>query len=109
MAQFQKTNKLDVIGKENDWLQIKFGGTTGWVASWYTSKESLKLRNKQIVSKVNRLNVRTEPTTSSAVIGQLQEGDHFKCYKSEEEWIEIDFQGQKGWVNQSYITVTDKL
>lgn len=103
-----KNNKLDVIGKENDWLQINFGNTTGWVASWYTTKESLDLTNKQIVSKVNRLNVRTEPTTASAVIGQLQVGDSANAYKSQEDWIEIDFQGRKGWVNQSYITVTQQ-
>lgn len=103
-----KGDKLDVIGKENDWLQINFGSSTGWVASWYTTKESLELTNKQIVSKVNRLNVRTEPTTSSAVIGQLQEGDSANAYKSEEDWIEIDFQGRKGWINQSYITVTEQ-
>lgn len=103
-----KSDKLDVIGKENDWLQINFGSTTGWVASWYTTKESLELTNKQIVSKVNRLNVRTEPTTSSAVIGQLQEGDSANAYKSQEDWIEIDFQGRKGWINQSYITVTEQ-
>lgn len=103
-----KNDKLDVIGKENDWLQVNFGGSTGWVASWYTTKESLELTNKQIVSKVNRLNVRTEPTTSSAVIGQLQEGDSANAYKSQEDWIEIDFQGRKGWINQSYITVTEQ-
>ena len=57
-----KNDKLDVIGKENDWLQINFGSTTGWVASWYTTKESLELTNKQIISKVNQLNVRTEPS-----------------------------------------------
>lgn len=101
-------DKLDVIGKENDWLQINFGNSTGWVASWYTTKESLELTNKQIVSKVNRLNVRTEPTTSSAVVGQLQEGDSANAYKSEGDWIEIDFQGSKGWINQSYITVTEQ-
>lgn len=103
-----KNDKLDIIGKENDWLQINFGGTTGWVASWYTTKESLKLSNKQIVSKVNQLNVRTEPTTSSAVIGQLKEGDTSNAYQSQEDWVEIDYQGQKGWVNQSYITVTEQ-
>ena len=103
-----QNDKLDVIGKENDWLQINFGGNTGWVASWYTTKESLELSNKQIISKVNRLNVRTEPTTSSAVIGQLQEGDSANAYRSQEDWIEIDLQGQKGWINQSYITVTEQ-
>lgn len=103
-----KNEKLNVIGKENDWLQINFGNTTGWVASWYTTKESLELTNKQIISKVNRLNVRTEPTTSSAVIGQLQEGDSANAYRSQADWIEIDFQGRKGWINQSYITVTEQ-
>ena len=103
-----QNDKLDVIGKENDWLQINYGGTTGWVASWYTTQESLALINKQIISKVNRLNVRTEPTTSSAVIGQLQEGDSANAYRSQEDWIEIDFQGQKGWINQSYITITEQ-
>lgn len=103
-----KSDKLDVIGKENDWLQVNFGNSTGWVASWYTTTESLELTNKQIVSKVNQLNVRTEPTTSSAVIGQLQEGDSADAYKSQGDWIEIDFQGRKGWINESYITLTEQ-
>ncbi len=103
-----KNDKLDVISKEKDWLQVNFGNSTGWVASWYTTTESLELTNKQIVSKVNQLNVRTEPTTSSAVIGQLQEGDSADAYKSQGDWIEIDFQGRKGWINESYITLTEQ-
>ncbi|MDI2588213.1 SH3 domain-containing protein [Psychrobacillus sp. NEAU-3TGS] len=103
-----KSDKLVVIDKENDWIQVKYGSTTGWVASWYTSSEAIEMTNKQIVSKVNRLNVRTEPSTSSAVIGQLSEGDQTPAYKSEGEWIEIDFQGRKGWVNTAYITIADQ-
>lgn len=102
-----RNDKLVVVDKENDWLQIKFGSTTGWVASWYTSSEAVEMTNKQVVSKANRLNVRTEPSTSSAVIGQLNEGDQTPAYKSEGEWIEIDFQGRKGWVNAAYITIAE--
>jgi len=103
-----KSDKLVVIDKSNDWLQIKYGSTTGWVASWYTSSEAIEMTNKQIVSKVNRLNVRTEPSTSSAVIGQLSEGDQTPAYKSEGEWIEIEFQGRKGWVSTAYITIAEQ-
>ena len=103
-----KNDELDVIGKENDWLQVKFGNTTGWVASWYTTNESVDMTNKQVVSKVNQLNVRTEPSTASAVIGQLNEGNRSTSYKSEGDWIEIDFQGSRGWVNQEYVTVTEQ-
>lgn len=103
-----QNDKLVVIDKENDWLQIKYGTTTGWVASWYTSSEAIEMTNKQVVSKANRLNVRTEPSTSSAVVGQLNEGDQTPAYKSEGEWIEIDFQGRKGWVNAAYITIAEQ-
>ena len=47
-----KNEQLVVIGKENDWIQVKYGNTTGWVASWYTSSESTQMENQQIVSKV---------------------------------------------------------
>lgn len=103
-----KNDKLIVIDKENDWYQINFGNTTGWVASWYTTNESMELTNKQVVSKANNLNVRTEPSTSSAVIGQLSKGDQTPAYKSSGDWVEIDFQGRKGWVNNAYITVTEQ-
>lgn len=104
----QKNEELVVIGKENDWLQVKYGNSSGWVASWYTTSESIDMTNKQVVSKINKLNVRTEPSLSSTVIGQLQEGDQLPAYKTEGEWVEISFQDRKGWVNQAYITVTDR-
>ncbi|QEY19289.1 N-acetylmuramoyl-L-alanine amidase [Psychrobacillus sp. AK 1817] len=104
----QKNEKLTIISKENDWLKVKYKNTSGWVASWYTTEETSDLANKQIVSKVNRLNVRTAPSVSSAVIGQLNEGDKYLTSRSEKEWIEIDFNGQKGWVNNTYVTIVDQ-
>lgn len=103
-----KNEQLVVIGKENDWIQVKYGNTTGWVASWYTSSKSTQMENQQIVSKVNNLNVRTEPSTSSSVIGQLQKGDQLPVFTTEGEWIEISFQGNKAWVNQAYVTITEQ-
>ena len=103
----QKNDKLTVIDKENDWLKVKYKNTTGWVASWYATFETKGLDNKQIVSKVNNLNVRTAPSVSSAVIGKLSEGDKYIANRSEDEWIEIDYNGQKGWVNNTYVTIVE--
>lgn len=104
-----QTDKPTVIGKENDWLQIKFGNSSGWIASWYTTSKTIEMTNKQVVSKVNKLNVRTEPSLSSAVIGQLQEGSQFTAYKTEGDWIEIAFNNQKGWVHSEYVTIVDQV
>ena len=102
-------DKLVVIGKENDWLQIEFGSSHGWIASWYTTSTSSEMTDKQIVSKVKSLNVRVDPSTSSAVIGQLQKGSQFTAFKSDGDWIEITFNGQKGWVHSDYVTVVDQV
>lgn len=102
-----KNDKLTVVGKENDWLKVKYKNTTGWVASWYATIETEGLENKQIVSKVNNLNVRTAPSVSSAVIGKLNEGEKYVAHQSEDEWVEIDYNGQKGWVNNTYVTIVD--
>lgn len=104
----QKGDKLVVIGKENDWYQINYGTTTGWVASWYTTGTAVEMTNKQAISKVNKLNIRTEPSLSSAVIGQLQEGEQFTSYKSEGEWIEISYNDRKGWVHSDYVTFVEQ-
>ncbi|WP_391116155.1 SH3 domain-containing protein [Psychrobacillus sp. L3] len=104
-----QNDKLTVIGKESDWLHIKFGNSTGWVASWYTKFESIEMTNKQVVSKVNKLNVRSEPSLSSAVIGQLQEGSQISAFKTEGDWIEIQFNDQKGWVHSEYVTIVDQV
>ncbi|WP_391202093.1 SH3 domain-containing protein [Psychrobacillus sp. L4] len=104
-----QNDKLTVIGKESDWLHIKFGNSMGWVASWYTKSESIEMTNKQVVSKVNKLNVRSEPSLSSAIIGQLQEGSQISAFKTEGEWIEIQFNDQKGWVHSEYVTIVDQV
>lgn len=101
----KQNEKLMVIGKENDWLQIQYKDSSGWVASWYTTSETIEMENKQIISKVNKLNVRTEPALSSAVIGQLQEGDQFTALKIEGDWIEIDYNDEKGWVFNDYVNI----
>ena len=90
-----KNDKLVVIGKENDWIQIKYGTTTGWVASWYTSSESTQMENKQIVSKVNQLNVRTEPSTSSPVIGQLKKVINYLHLQQKVNGSKYDFKVKK--------------
>ncbi|TQR19227.1 SH3 domain-containing protein [Psychrobacillus vulpis] len=105
IGEVEQNDKLTVIGKENDWLQVKYGNTNGWVAGWYTTSDSTEMTNKQVISKVNKLNVRKDPSLSSAVIGQIQEGTQLTTFKSEGQWIEISFQDKKGWVHSDYVSI----
>ncbi|MBR8645774.1 SH3 domain-containing protein [[Brevibacterium] frigoritolerans] len=56
---------------------------------------------------MDRLNVRSEPSTSSAALGKLNKNTSVTVYRVENEWAEIDFQGTRGWVAEPYIQVSE--
>ncbi|MDQ7862031.1 SH3 domain-containing protein [Peribacillus frigoritolerans] len=56
---------------------------------------------------MDRLNVRSEPSTSSAALGKLNINTSVTVYRVENEWAEIDFQGTRGWVAEPYIQVSE--
>ena len=56
------------------------------------------------VSKVNALNIRTEPSLSAAVIGQMNAGETAVMTGRQGEWASIVKNGIDGWVHTDYIT-----
>lgn len=60
--------------------------------------------------KVNNLNVRTNPSTSSGkVVGQLNTGDTFEVIKVHENWVEIKYFNRPAFVSNApqYIELLD--
>ncbi|MFB7157225.1 SH3 domain-containing protein [Lysinibacillus sp. NPDC056232] len=99
---------LTSISREGDWIRVKAGNYEGWVASWLTASTNDKQTADQtLISQVNRLNIRTEPDISSAVLGQLSTGDQAKLIEKNGEWAKIDWNGLVGWVSTDYVTIND--
>ncbi len=101
-------DSLTSIGREGDWIQVKAGDYEGWVASWLTASINDKQTiDKTLISQVDRLNIRTEPDISSAVLGQLSIGNQAKLIEKNGEWAKIDWNGLVGWVSTDYVTIND--
>ncbi|MFJ7744184.1 SH3 domain-containing protein [Peribacillus sp. NPDC097295] len=110
-----KGTLVDILEKNENWVQIKTDGIEGWVAAAYvqlpTATEHTVKQDTQETSgnskigrvMVDRLNVRSEPSTSSASLGKLNKDASVTVYQIHNDWAQIDFQGQKGWVSESYI------
>ncbi len=62
---------------------------------------------KTVISQVDRLNIRTEPDISSAVLGQLSTGNQAILIKESGEWAKINWNGLVGWVSSSYVTINE--
>ena len=51
------------------------------------------------------LNVRSTTSTTSSIVGKLTEGTTVSVYSANNEWAQIDFEGQKRYVASSYLTL----
>ncbi|WP_285395017.1 SH3 domain-containing protein [Lysinibacillus sp. fls2-241-R2A-57] len=104
----EEGDPLTSIGREGDWIQVKAGNYEGWVASWLTAPTNAKQTIDQtVISQVDRLNIRTEPDISSAVLGQLSTGEQANLIEKNGEWSKIDWNGLVGWVSADYVTIND--
>jgi len=58
-----------------------------------------------IVTVSSTLNVRSQPSTGSSVVGTLRGGDRVTILASSDGWYKIQFQGGTGWVSGDYVKV----
>ena len=104
-----KGETLTVLETSGDWYRVKSGRTEGWVASWLVEQSSSSTNTEQfIVSQVDNLNIRQQPSVSSAVLGQLYTGNEAKLLKQQGDWVQIQHGSTTGWVAQNYVTITSK-
>lgn len=110
----KRGEKYSIVKENNDWTQIQLSfGKTGWVVNWLVTKDeepktvapSSSASNQTSAGVVNgdTLNVRSEPSSSSPVIGKLINGTAVTIFTKQNSWLEIGFSNLKGWVNSEFI------
>ena len=103
----KKGEKLAEVSRSGDWIEVKTDDGTGWVASWLTVNAAADSASKMAVSSVNRLNVRSQPELSSAVLVQMDAGDQATVVRDAGEWLEVDFRNTRGFVSKQYISISE--
>ena len=107
-ASLNKGDQVEVLSTSGDWLEVEFQNVTGWIASWLTLTKGDEKSDLKIVSQVNSLNVRSEPSVTSPILGQLNAGDEADLTGTEGDWAHINISGQDGWVHSDYISTISK-
>ncbi|MEK4230112.1 N-acetylmuramoyl-L-alanine amidase [Solibacillus sp. FSL H8-0538] len=103
---------LRSIEQQGDWIHVQVGDLDGWVASWLTqpsAQEVVEESQKSIISQVDHLNVRSEPSLSAAVLTQLSSGTEAVLIKQQQDWIQIQYGDFIGWVSAIYVTINDNI
>jgi uncharacterized protein YgiM (DUF1202 family) len=85
---------LEVTGRKGGWLKVRdFENDSGWVYRPLVGKKP------HHVVKARVANIRSGPTTSSRIIGKVQEGDVLRTVERRDRWVKVQQEGGlKGWV-----------
>ena len=112
MTTLKEGQGLKFLEKQDDWYHVKVKDMDGWVASWLTSatkssdsSNDASAVSGSIISQVDHLNLRAEPSVSSSVLTQLNTGDEAQILASETNWVQISFNESIGWVSTDYVTI----
>ena len=98
--------KVEVISTSNGWSKIKYDGGTGYVSSKYLSSSSTESSTTTKYVNATSLNVRSGPSTSYSIIGQLSNGERVEVISTSNGWAKIKYNGQTGYVSSKYLSNT---
>ena len=94
---------LDITTKDGAFYRIVYNGSVAYASADYVS---INIKSVGTVTAA-LLNVRSEPSASSEVVGQLAYGDQVHLTGVNGNWYEILLFGQLRYVHSDYITARD--
>lgn len=103
------------ISEENGWYQITSGSVTGYVKGEYcvTGEDAVEIA-KRVGTRIatvdtQTLFVRKEPTTESAILGMVPEGEELLVLEQTEGWVKVDIEEGTGWVSMDYVILRSEF
>ncbi len=131
LGQLNIGNEATIIQQKDNWLQVIFNGTTGWVSTQYVSindndnlieevpKEiendndndnnektpsevQVEIDPNAFTITVDAVNIRKKPDLSSKKIGIGKKGEQYEVLERNNNWVKIQFGKKKGWVYSFY-------
>ena len=102
---------VSFVEKKADWVKVNIDHKMGWVHQDYIEEitGSVNVDPKKETNKVKgkitatTLNVRSNPSLTSDIIGKLKEGEIISLLEEKKDWYKINFQQKTGWVFSKYV------
>ncbi|MDX5808177.1 C40 family peptidase [Bacillus cereus group sp. BfR-BA-02730] len=122
-TQFGKVGRLTrgknviITGESGNWYQISFDKTSGFVSKDFV-KIGVDVGNKETPNQVSKtsnykintttLNVRESGTIASTILGKLHMGAVVTSTAEVNGWLEISFNGRKGFISKDFAIQTNE-
>lgn len=103
---------VSILGQEGGWYKISYNGLTGYVSFDYIrvnntagdNNTNSTVKYGKVVNISTKLNVRKSASTSSSIIGTLNNNTKVTILEKTNGWYKISYNGIVGYVSASYIS-----
>ena len=97
---------VEILGRKNNWVEIKFNGGSGFVSGDYI--ESLDA-GKTIKGRIKAatLNVRNQPGLQGTVVGSLVSDTIVDVVAKHDDWLEIEFNNSLAFIHSDYVELME--
>lgn len=93
------------------WTKLQSGSVVGWVSNQYLlfGDDAQALADEvgcyRATVTTETLRVRKEASVDAGVYGLVAEGDVYEVIEQTEDWLVIDFEGAKGYINEDFVDI----
>lgn len=101
IQQLEKNAVVDITDQVRSWYQIKYKNLSAYASANHISKTQ---KSTNLIARVtaSRLNVRTEPSSSGELLGQVLQDDTLNVLEEVDDWFHIKFNNADGYVHSNY-------
>lgn len=103
LSTIPKGTIANLIDYNNGWYKLKYNNQVGWV--WGNILSSVPSGQYAYVINAYQLNIRTNPSTSSSILGTITQGQYAKVISKSADgnWILININGIQGYSSSKYL------
>lgn len=106
---------IDILGKEGQWFKISGKGIEGYCHGDYIKEiredntevvqpdKDTATNKGQVINVTSNLRIRETPSTSSNVLGVMNNNTTFEIIKKEGDWYNISYNNIKGYIHGDYV------
>lgn len=89
-----KGYQLTYLGRDGNWIKVKYNGTTGYVYKDYVTS---------LTTVTSNVNFRKGASTSYSIITKINKGSSIEVLGVSGKWIKAKYNGNTGYIYNSYV------
>lgn len=115
VGKMQSDAGCEILETVGDWYRIQSGKVTGYVkAEYIITGDAAAARAEEVKKTIatvttQTLNVRAEMNTECTKLALMPEGEELVVTADYGDWIEIDLDGEVGYVSREYVEISTQL